>query len=103
MGNNRIYGICAGCDRDNRSLHDVGAYDASKFCGYCIKKFGVETLKRACNAALALRPTRKPTGNCLRCDAELILDAMGKVRSLHCADCDKAYQERFGSKVKWQS
>ena len=101
MGNSRMLGICAGCDKQ-RYVYDVGAYDGvSRFCHYCIKKFGAETLKKAANFALANKPTRKPTGSCLRCDAELIVDHMGKVKSLMCSDCDSAYQERFGKKVKW--
>ena len=47
-----LLGICAGCDKQDRRLVDVGAFDQSLFCFDCVEKFGATELGQVSNAAL---------------------------------------------------
>ncbi len=98
-GENR--GICSSCDRD-RQLYDVQSLDQMAwYCGDCIARFGAETLRRASDAALAVRqmPKQAARATCLRCGTGLV---PGISVGLMCHQCNGAYKERFGKPVKWQ-
>lgn len=95
-----IIGICRSCDKE-RYLYDVQAMDASLFCQICIQKFGWKELRHVADAALRIRETPKKQAECMRCQSPLMVDALGKVKSLFCAACDEKYKERFGKKVRF--
>ena len=88
-------GECASCNR-TVPLHDVGAYDLTKFCVECIRRYGATALQASANAALAVREAPKKERNCFRCNSRLILGSAPM-----CSTCNQAYKDRFGKEVVW--
>jgi hypothetical protein len=88
-------GICASCDKLDRRLAGVGAYDGTMFCLSCIEDHGATELRSVANAALAVRKTKKEI-KCFRCSAPLIEGSKPM-----CTECNGRYQARFGKAVRW--
>jgi len=86
---------CASCTRI-MPLHDVGAYDLTKFCVECIRRYGARNLAAASNAALAVRQAPKKERVCFRCSSPLIEGSTPM-----CSTCNGVYRDRFGKDVVW--